>query len=1013
MRAWRILWALGSLCVLHWVGATPNQVPARSSAALIQAEDWGHFQDGKRRMHRHATSGNAGAATALNDRQDGRVDSTQGYDALAYEADLRLDFGPPSWWQATVRMDFQALNTLDTLMLHLRGYTLDSVMVNGTPRSFQRQEDLLRIALDGAPILPGDSARLEVSYRGTPVWQNGLGLSVSGQIAYTLSDPWGTRNWLACHDEPFDKARWALNLRCDSSFAVLSNGHLLGVEAHGDGSATWRYRHPSPMSSYLVSVVCGRLSQLEDAWQDLPLRWFVYPQHVAPAWQAVSRVGDMFDCFTSLWGPYPFESYAMGEAPIYGGMGGMEHQTCTTIGSGIVAGGLAYESIIAHELSHMWWGDSVTPVDFQHVWLNEGWATYAEAYFYQHLADGDEAAFLAYLAQLQATYLAWDSQFAPIFDPPDDNLFTVNQYEKAACVLHMLRQIMGEEAFHSAQRAWHQAHRFGTVNTADYQAAMEAACGLELDQFFHQWIYTGGYPTYRTVTEHRDEGGSCRVHLVVNQSHPWLENFRAPIPVQVRSSLATLDTLVWIEAASSAFSWSLPGTFDTLIFNHNHPVLCRHEVLPAQGGTPLWQVLAWDLDDSLDGNGDGHLAAGERASVSLTVQNLGGWDTDLSFSLSSNELEVEGQWPVWPDAGGGSVVVLPHGWLSVSAPSGTGMWWSPLQLLSASDHFPPQVTPFSLPLGDPWLRLLVPEGQEDVAPWLRRDLDSLVVFTDLEILDASALPAPLAPLHRSLLWLGGDAGHPLSPGQLVWVRDALENTPCTLLLSGQDLVDNAQEGELPCALVTQHEDLADRWVDGESGSALEGLSALLLGAGGAGNQVDPSSLTWLECGTAVHVLARYHNSQEVALAQVDLPNGSRLLVAGFGLEAISGMAGSNSRQQWLEAIVPQLDQESPLPRSRTPQLPWAGRPGTTHLHAVHPNPANGRVQVAFQWEVPGQAKLLLYDLSGSLRATLLDAPLSAGLHRATYESQGLSSGLYLVVLESGERRWAQKLILLK
>lgn len=985
------------------------QTPLSSAKSLPNAEAWGCFIEGQRLRLRHATSPNPVSEAG----RECRVDSSHRYDALAYEADLRLDFGPPAYWQASVRMEFVAVEELDTLDLHLRGYTVNAASVEGRPCAFLRQDDRLLIALGAHPLQPGDSAHLEVQYSGAPVWQNGLGLSVSGSIAYTLSDPWGTRNWLACFDEPFDKARWALNLRCDSSYSVLSNGDLTGIQHHGDGTSTWSHRHDTPMSSYLVSLVCGRLTLLEDAWQGIPLRWFVYPQHVAPAWQAVSRVDAMFDCFTSLWGPYPFQSYAMGEAPIYGGMGGMEHQTCTTIGSGIVAGGLAYESIVAHELSHMWWGDSVTPVDFQHVWLNEGWATYAEAYFYQHLAGGDQSAFLNYLAQLQQTYLAWDSQYEPIYDPPDNDLFTVNQYEKAACVLHMLRQVMGEGAFHDAQRQWQAEWRFGTVTTAEYQAAMEAACGQDLDWFFQQWIYTGGYPTYGTVTEFRDEGDFCHVHLTVNQSHPRLSSFRAPVPLRIQSSLASLDTLVWIEEGSSSFSWTLPGSFDTLVFNHQHAVLCRHEELPANGGAPRWQVLGWQLSDSLGGNGDGDVAQGESAQLGLRVQNLGGWDTDVHFSVTSNTLVVSGAWPMVVDAGGGTVLDLPVGPVTLSEVGGTGMAWTGLNLLSQSAHFPEQSQSFRLPVGDPWLTLVAPADQQDVPPWISRELDSLAVFTDVELIDGQQVPLDIVPQHRALAWLGGDAGQRMNNAQATWVRGQLEASPCAILLSGQDLLDSLTLGTLPGNLLVLNADVSDRLVDGEAGSPLAGLSALLLGAGGAGNQVDPSSLAWQGGSTPPQVLARYRNSQEIALAQVELSNGSRLLLSGFGVEAISGMASTNSRRQWLEALLPQLDLLSAVDLPPRVEDGNFSLPGDFELQALHPNPFNSQARVEFRLAKAGHARLRLFDLRGALRATLLDEDLVAGQHHATVEGHSLPTGLYLLDLEVESRHAACKVLLVK
>lgn len=969
-----------------------------SKAHVRQAALWGGFADSSRFLHRRPL-----APVAQGDE---RVDSLHAYDALRYDASLWLSFGPPAHLQASMTIDLVAREALDALQLHLRGYTVADVCLNGQATPFTREADRLLLDLAGHALAPGDSARLVLHYAGPPVWENGLGLSVSPQIAYTLSDPWGTRNWLPCFDEPHDKALWSVSVRADSTFATLANGELLGITHHGDGTSTWAYRHDVPMSSYLVSFACGRLTILEDNWNGLPMRWFVYPQHVAPAWQAVSRMDQMLACFTSLWGGYPFSSYAMGEAPIYGGMGGMEHQTCTTIGSGIIAAGLQYESIIAHELSHMWWGDSVTPVDFRHVWLNEGWATYAEAYFYQHLAGGSADAFLEYLRLIQQTYLNWDTQFQPIHAPPPNNLFTINQYEKAASVLHMLRDLMGEVAFHQAQRDWLAAHRHGTVDAREYQEAMEAASGLDLDWFFQQWIYRGGYPTYHTVTEQREEGDFCRIHLTVNQSHQVQESFRARLPIRLLTSAALLDTFVWIEDPSTQHSWLLPGVFDTLLFNHRETVLCRHVTVPPQPGPPLWQVRSFTMDDSEGGNGDGDLAPGDWAWLSLTVENVGGWDTDIQFSLGSSTLDVAGAWEPVPEAGGGTVVTLPTGHVQISGWNQSGMAYADLVLHSTSFGHTAQTSSFRLPMGDPWLLLAMPGSQMNLLPYYEDSLDSLRVFTDHLRVDLDPLPPPGLPDHSALLWFTGAGGQVLEADQQSYLRGIHTLAQGTVFVSGQDAWD---QPAAECLFQPLSTNVADVVVDGLPGTVFEGLSALLIGAGGAGNQVGRSSLQACEGVEYSVPLAVYRNSQEAAIlgaAHWDME--MTLFACGFGLEAISGMANTNSRQEWMGAVVELLQPGTPLP----PRASGQRAPAFT-LGMPHPNPFNPMARIPYTLHRSTNLLITLHDVAGREVAVLHRGEVSAGSHTLRVDGRGLASGLYFLALEDGTEEAVRKLLLIK
>jgi aminopeptidase N len=985
---------VGALALLLLVAAADAGTP-RSAA------DWGGFQDGWRFLSREASQ--PGGTLA---RDGERRDSLHSWDQLEVAGDLWLGHQPANLVaQVSIRgVARQSLNQVD---LHLRGYQISEVRVDGIPRPHNRDEDLLTVQVM-PPLAPADTFLLELAYSGLPVVHDGVGLFVQPALAYTFSDPWGTRNWLACYDEPFDKSLWRLSVRADSTFATLCNGTLDSVHHNGDGTSSWSWSHAFPMSSYLVSLVSGRLEILEDEWQGLPLRWFVYPQHVAQAWESVSRMDQMLACYTALWGDYPFENYAMGEAPIFGGMGGMEHQTCTTIGSGIIAGGLQYESIIAHELSHMWWGDSVTPVDFQHVWLNEGWATYAEALFYQFVDGGDEAALLAYLEQIQQTYLNWDSQFDPIFDPPDDNLFTVNQYEKAASVLHMLRDLLGPTLFDEAQRTWHATHAYGTVDTEEYRAHLEAASGQELGWFFLQWIYSGGYPTYTLTTEARSETGGTRVHLTVSQSHPRLDRFRARVPIRIATLESVLDTLVWIDQPAQQFSWLLEGSFDTLLFNYKHPVLCRQLVVPPAPGPPRWELLSHQLDDSQAGNGDGDLAPGESAALSLTLRNSGGWDTGIAFALGSPDLEVGGTWAILPESSGGMVHTLPLGPVVVSGWSGAGTRFVDLHLTSTSEAWPAETTTLRLPVGDPWLLVAARSSQSGLLPYVVPELDSLSVFSDGLDPGVDSLPLPLRPDHKAVIWLTGAAGQTLSAEELSWIDVTYTDGQAAVLISGQDALDSLTTPAFAHRFLPLSRDLNEVRVDGEGPFA--DLTALLIGSGGAQNQSSPSSLQCLDCNNTSTVLARYRTSGEPAILMAELMDASgRVIVAGFGLEAISGMAGTSSRREWLDRLARLLDVGLPVAR----ESGGSPLPAGLEVGSAHPNPFNPITRLPYRLAQAGQVQVKVHDLLGRVVLEWDEGRRAAGSHALTVDGSELASGLYVVRLEAGGASAEAKILLIK
>ncbi|MFA7330433.1 MAG: hypothetical protein WC326_05090 [Candidatus Delongbacteria bacterium] len=177
------------------------------------AAEWGGFRDGWRFLHR-ATPATAGNFV----RESSRQDSLHAWDALSYEVALGLEFSP-AHLEATVRVALVAREPLNLLDLHLRGYEIHSALVNGQPVAWSREDDRLLLDLSAQPAATGDSLWAELQYAGPPMVHAGTGLFVAPQIAYTLSDPWGTRNWIACFDEPHDKALWRVSVRADSSFS--------------------------------------------------------------------------------------------------------------------------------------------------------------------------------------------------------------------------------------------------------------------------------------------------------------------------------------------------------------------------------------------------------------------------------------------------------------------------------------------------------------------------------------------------------------------------------------------------------------------------------------------------------------------------------------------------------------------------------------------------------------------------------------------------------------------------
>lgn len=202
---------------------------------------------------------------------------------------------------------------------------------------------------------------------------------MSSTWAFTFSQPFQARYWFPCFDEPSDKAEEGTDIRVTvpNSMQVASNGYLASVTSASSETRTHRWIHKYPIATYLVAVSINDYSMLTDNYKDIPMKWYVYPAAVTAASFDFARHDQMMQAFEDAFGEYPFDNYGVVMVPARGWA--MEHQSMTTTSDVLVTGTRRYEMIMAHELAHMWWGDAVTLEDYREIWLNEGFASYAEA----------------------------------------------------------------------------------------------------------------------------------------------------------------------------------------------------------------------------------------------------------------------------------------------------------------------------------------------------------------------------------------------------------------------------------------------------------------------------------------------------------------------------------------------------------------------------------------------------------------------------------------------------------
>ena len=498
------------------------------------------------------------------------------YDVRFY--DLDLDFNPTTRilsGTALIRAEVVGASLSQMVLdLNLNMY-VPAARSGGLPTTYSRASALLTVDLDRTYVT-GETVEVGVDYYGNPSGDY-FGWSLYGgqPLIWTLSEPYGARDWWPCKDLNTDKAdSVALHVTVPDNLVVASNGTLDKVAVPSAGRKTYHWTERYPIAPYLVSVTAHPFAVFTDqyvsaAGDTMPLEYYVVPDRLATATAGYAVMPAMIGTLAGLFGEYPFITEKYGHAHFPWG-GGMEHQTCTSLHYNGYS-----EGLLVHELGHQWFGDRVTCADFAHIWINEGFATWCEAYWLEQSVG--TAAYRAEMAD--ARYLGPGTI---IIENPADfwGIFDFNlSYQKASWVPHMLRRVVGETGFQTALQNLLTDHGFGVATTADVQAQFEAVSGLDLTKFFDQWIYGAYYPAYEFSWQAVPEGGQTRVLVRIAQTQANTGLFTMPLDVRVSTGLGDTTFVVQNSLAEQWYDFVVDGTVSDVQLDPDDWVLCT--VTPA------------------------------------------------------------------------------------------------------------------------------------------------------------------------------------------------------------------------------------------------------------------------------------------------------------------------------------------------------------------------------------------------------------------------------------------------
>lgn len=482
--------------------------------------------------------------------------NTGNYDVTYHKLEFSLNPTTP-FINGLVTTHFIAKENMTQITFDLADNMIVSqVMQNGNALSFvQNANDELVITLFSTVNL-GNTGILEITYSGNPI-SSGFGSFEqsthgvdSDPIIWTLSEPYGAKGWWPCKQDLNDKIDnidvYITTPQFNPSlkeYIAVSNGLEQSLVING-GFKTTHFKHQYPIPAYLIAVAVTNYNvyshTVANNGSPFDIVNYVYPENLSAQTSTPVTV-DIMNLYTNLFEEYPFASEKYGHAQ-FGWGGGMEHTTVSFMGS-------FGRNLIAHELAHQWFGDKITCGSWKDIWLNEGFATYLSGLVVENL-DGN-ASFINWKQQLNTSIT---SQTTGAVYLADSDTTSVNRifdgrlsYNKGAMVLHMLRKKLGDTQFFQGMLNYLSDANlaYNYAKTPDFMGVMSSSSGVNLTEFFNDWVYNQGYPSYSI---HWDQPNANQIRLVLNQTQSDPGNsvsfFEAPVPIRIHGTGGEVLNLV-------------------------------------------------------------------------------------------------------------------------------------------------------------------------------------------------------------------------------------------------------------------------------------------------------------------------------------------------------------------------------------------------------------------------------------------------------------------------------------
>lgn len=471
-----------------------------------------------------------------------------------------ISFGSKKIYGKTTLTVVSNLIGVNNISLSLLKLTIDSITSSGQSLMYSYNDTTLRI-IPSSILNTGDTVTLTVYYHGTPKKDSSWGgFYFAGSYAFNLGVGFDAaphnygRVWYPCIDEFTDRSTYSFHITTDNTKKAFCNGELSSVTSNANGTKTYHWNLTQSIPSYLACMAVGPYYSLERNIAGKQVLWACEMSDTNKVLNTFQNLDDAIVAFENAYGPYPWNKIGYSLVPF--NSGAMEHASNIAIGAGYVNGTLTYETLWAHELSHMWWGDKVTCETAEDMWLNEGFASYSEALFTQAVY-GNEA-YKNWIRSNHREVLQFahihDTQYLAMNNVPHEYTYSTTVYKKGADIVHTLRYYMGDTSFFNGCGHYMNNRAFANANSFQLRDDLATSSSQNLNNFFDDWIFTEGFPHFSIDSVEEYIGAFNHYYIHTRQRSKGNNHlYKTNVDITLSDGINDTTVTVLIDSAANVF----------------------------------------------------------------------------------------------------------------------------------------------------------------------------------------------------------------------------------------------------------------------------------------------------------------------------------------------------------------------------------------------------------------------------------------------------------------------------